>query len=87
MLCEQDFWQDLHDDWWDTPSDTFGNIIEIKQRRVWSHLGHLSRSKGKIYVREEYKAMYSRMEGASRLSRSSGVVITGQPGIGVFTLP
>ena len=86
MLCKGTFWTELYDDWWGAPMDAFGDVVEVKQKTVWSHLGHLSQSEGKIYVREEYKAMYSRMEEASRLSPPRGVIIAGQSGIGAFPL-
>ena len=45
-------------------------------------LGLLISTQGKLLVRDAYKVMFERMEKASQEISISGVVITGQPGIG-----
>ena len=50
--------------------------------KVCRCLGLLISTQGKLLVRDAYKVMFERMEKASEEISISGVVITGQPGIG-----
>ena len=52
--------------------------------KVCRCLGLLISTQGKLLVRDAYKVMFERMEKASQEISISGVVITGQPGIGTL---
>ncbi|KAI0762355.1 hypothetical protein C8Q74DRAFT_1371410 [Fomes fomentarius] len=91
-------WNALAKEWWKKGAEALKptNIMELPfWRSTWAEL--LESTNGKFYVREEYPALYKRLEEASTLQSGRmvefGVVFTGQPGngksiliFGVYTL-
>ena len=69
-----------------------GSILDIQHPKLWTPLGELRTSHGKIFVRSEYPELYEHMCYAfdNRLRmQMDGVIVSGQCGIGeasCFTL-
>ena len=85
------WWTDFYTQWWGCGEEKVGGpgaVLEISQEQLWSHFSNLEVSGGKILFREVYDGMYKRMcyamtAGGRRLG-ISGMIITGQSGIGTL---
>ncbi|CAA7267756.1 unnamed protein product [Cyclocybe aegerita] len=79
-------WHLLRDHFWGKPtaSTIVDHVLNFPTSAPFTHI-YLGRTRGSIFVRQEYVDVYERLVSAEALPFKSGRVLTGSPGIGKST--
>lgn len=96
QYLEGEEWKEFHQDWWGERGQTklddaaSTKVLHIKQPTVVQFFDLLWRTDGKLYVRDEVNQTYLDLERAYDMQQQrgevlSGVLLTGQPGLGKST--
>ncbi|KAI0801466.1 hypothetical protein C8Q74DRAFT_1365064 [Fomes fomentarius] len=81
--CDSTEWKDFYQQWWGRDFDVNADVLNVASSTIWISLCLLELTGGLLLVRKEYAVMYTRLLNAGRQSLlPSGVVVSGQPGIG-----